>query len=114
MTRLQDEELWRWGKSLLGCFDDLRGEFAATDPPIVDREVIPDLAGGPNGLALWLICAKSDDVPRMSSQYDALRRLVTNAMGRRGFATEAQDSLRLLFTSQEEIGARGGRFYYFR
>jgi hypothetical protein len=114
MTRLQDQERWRWGKSLIACFDDLRAEFSAMEPPILDREVIPDLAGSPNGLVLWLICAKSADVPRMSSQSDALRHLVTDAIARRGFAAEARDSLRLLFTSHEEIEAGGGRFYYFR
>lgn len=114
MAQRRDEEQWRWGKSLVACFEDLKEKFSAMEPPILDREVVPDLAGGPNGLGLWLICAKSADVARMSSQSDGLRRLVTDAMARRGFAAEARDSLRLFFTSREEIEAGGGRFHYFR
>jgi hypothetical protein len=50
----------------------------------------------------------------MSSQADALRYLVIDAMARRGFPAEAQDSLRLFFASREDIEAGGGRFCYFR
>jgi len=114
MTRVQNEEKWRWGESLLACFDDLSGEFTAMEPPILDREIIPDLAGSPNGLVLWLICAKSADVPRMSSRNNSLRCMVIDAMARRGFAAEARDSLRLFFTSHEDIEAGGGRFFFFR
>jgi hypothetical protein len=114
MVQPEGEERWRWGKSLIACFDDLSGEFTAIVPAILDREVIGGFSGNPNGLALWLICAKSADVPRMSLQHEALRRLVTGAMERRGFSAEARDSLRLFFTSHEDIEAAGGRFYYFR
>ncbi len=114
MRRVHHGDRWRWAKTLIACFDDLRDKFATMKPPILDREVIANFSGSPNGLVLWLICAKSADVRRMSAQKNVLRRLVTEAMARRGFADEARDSLQLYFTSHEEIEAGGGRFYYFR
>ena len=114
MTRTADSDTWRWGKALLACFDDLKTILAARNPAVLDREVIPDFSGTANGLGLWLICARSSDVPRLSAQEEALRALVTDAMAHRGFSREAQDSLRVYFTSREDIEAGGGRFYYFR
>jgi hypothetical protein len=114
VTGSTDWDRWRWGKALLSCYDDLKADLAARDPAVLDREVIPNFDGSANGLFLWLICARSSDVPRLSAQEGELRVLVTTAMARRGFSREAQDSLGLNFTSREDIEAGGGRFYYFR
>jgi hypothetical protein len=109
-----DDDRWRWGKLLMACFDHLQPILARRDPPVLDREIIPDFVGGPDGLSIWLICSNSNEVSRLSLQHDELRTLFADAMSSHGFPKLACESLRVLFTSHEDIEAGGGRFYFFR
>jgi hypothetical protein len=114
MNSSVDDDRWRWGKLLMACFDNLEPILARRDPPVVDRENIPDFGGGKNALSIWLICSNSSEVSRLSVQHDELRTLFVDAMSSRGFPKASCESLRVLFTSHEEIEAGGGRFYFFR
>ena len=109
-----DDDRWRWGKLLMACFDHLQPILARRDPPVVDREIIPDFGGGPDGFSIWLVCSNSNEVSRLSVQHDELRTLFVDAMSSRGFPKAACESLRVLFTSHEDMEAGGGRFYFFR
>jgi hypothetical protein len=64
-------------------------------------------------LSIWLTCSNSNEVSRPSAQNDELRALFVDAMLTRGFPKAACESLRVLFTSHEDIEAGGGRFYFF-
>jgi hypothetical protein len=114
VTSSIEDDRWRWGKLLVACFDNLLPILARRDPPVVDREIIPDFGGGPDGLSIWLICSNRNEVSRLSVQNDELRTLFVDAMLSRGFPKAACESLRVLFTSNEDIEAGGGRFYFFR
>ena len=114
MATAAKADTWRWGKSLVACFDELRQQLAEHQPPVVDREVIPSFTGTPDKLVLWLICAKKSQVPKLKRQAADLRALFTEAMARHEFPQSARDALWLGFTSLEHIEEGGGRFAFFR
>jgi hypothetical protein len=68
VTSSIENDRWRWGKLLMACFDNLLPILARRDPPVVDREIIPDFGGGPDGLSIWLICSNRNEVSRLSVQ----------------------------------------------
>lgn len=107
-------DTWRWGNDLVACFDELKPELGASQPAVIDSEIIPDFSGSPDGLVLWLICDRKRDVGSLEAQAENFRALFAAAMRRHQFPQSAIDSLRLGFTSQEQITNRGGRFAYFR
>jgi hypothetical protein len=105
---------WHWGRELLNCFDDLRDEFAVREPAVVDCEVIPGFSGDPNGMAIWLICRNAADVARLANGEPELWRSIARRMCYRGFPSSAVESVRIAFTSWEDIRNGGGRFFFFR
>jgi hypothetical protein len=107
-------DTWRWGNELVACFDELKPELGIFQPAVIDREIIPDFSGSPDGLVLWLICAKERGVATLEAEAPHFRSLFAAAMTRRQFPQSAIDSLWLGFTSHEQINKGGGRFGYFR
>ena len=108
------EERWRWGTELIACFDDLKWPLSQRTPPILDKEVIPDFGGSPDGLVLWVICDRHDDVASLEAQHADLTQLFQAQMTKRDFPASAVSSLRLFMTSREDIDLGGGRFAFFR
>jgi hypothetical protein len=74
--------------------------------PFVDQEVIPNFDGEPNGLAAWFICEHYS----AKEQFD----LQASTEARKNKMRGAIETLWTGITSQTEIQAGGGRFYFFR
>jgi hypothetical protein len=105
---MDSKQQFRWGLLLIDCMKQLRAEGLH----IVDQEVIPSFDGEPNGLVAWFICehtnaAEDFDLHAMT---EALRSKMQDA----GFPQSAVETLRTSVTSQSEIQAGGGRFFFFR
>ncbi|HET9305928.1 MAG TPA: hypothetical protein VFO46_07885 [Candidatus Sulfotelmatobacter sp.] len=78
----------------------------------LDQEVIPNFDGDPNGLVAWFICEDHDAKERfdLRGASEALKKKMRDA----GFPPGAVETIRTGVTSQAEIQAGGGRFYFFR
>ncbi|MGA8310190.1 MAG: hypothetical protein WB755_09190 [Terriglobales bacterium] len=86
-------------------------QLRAEGLPFVDEEVIPNFDGDPNGLAAWFICAQYS----AKEQFDlhASTEALKNKMRGAGFPQRSIETLRTRVTSQTDIQAGGGRFYFF-
>ena len=93
---------------MVECMKRLRAEGL----PFVDQEVLPSLDGSPGGIAAWFICENHAAKERFDLQAstDALKNRLRDA----GFPQGAIDTMWTGVTSQTEIEAGGGRFYFFR
>jgi hypothetical protein len=80
--------------------------------PSLTKEVIPNFDGDPNGLVAWFICEhyRARNKFDVQASTDALKDKMRGA----GFPQRAIETLRTGVTSQTEIQAGGGRFYFFR
>jgi len=87
-------------------------ELIAEGFGFVDQEVIPNFDGTPNGISVWFICEHYYATERFDAQSatEALKNKLRNA----GFPQDAVETLQTRVTSQTEIQAGGGRFYFFR
>jgi hypothetical protein len=105
---MDSKQHFRWGLLLVDCMKQLRGEGL----PFVDEKVIPNFDGDPNGLAAWFICEHCT----AKEQFDlhASTEELKNKMRGAGFPQRAMETLRTRVTSQADIQAGGGRFYFFR
>jgi hypothetical protein len=74
--------------------------------------VIPNFDGTPNGIFAWFICEHYYARQEFDLQAvtEALRKKLRDAE----FPQDAVETLRTGVTSQTEIQAGGGRFYFFR
>ena len=99
---------------MVACFDELAPRFAASHPSIVDKEVIPPFTGEPGDNWIHLICERADDVAAAKEREPVFREWLTGCLASRGYPANSLPSLKLSFTSLEDIEAGGGRFYYFR
>ena len=82
------DKRWRWGLELIACFDDLQRTLSQRTPPILDKEVIPDFGGSPDGLVLWVICDRRDEVASVEAQHADLMQLFQAQMTKRGLWRE--------------------------
>jgi len=105
---MDSKQRFRWGLLLIDCMKQLRAEGL----PFVDEEVIPNFDGDPNELAAWFICEHDSAKERFDLQTstEALKSKMRGA----GFPQPAVETLWTGVTSQTEIQAHGGRFYFFR
>jgi len=87
-------------------------KLRAEGMPFVDQEVIASFDGTANGISAWFICEHFSARERFDLQAatDALK----NKLRAAGFPAGGVETLQTLVTSQTEIQAGGGRFYYFR
>jgi hypothetical protein len=78
----------------------------------IDHEVIPSLDGNPSGIAAWFICEnhRAKEKFDLAASTEALKNKLRNA----GFPPAALETIWTGVTSQTEIHAGGGRFYFFR
>ena len=79
-----------------------------------DVEVVPGFLGEPEHMVGWLIFASGREAKRALGLALQLERRVKAALRASGFPSGAVDSFELKYTSQTEIEAGGGRFYFFR
>jgi hypothetical protein len=108
------EDPWKWGKEMLAIFEELRPELLRLSPPVIDCEVLPPFSGSPDGMFLHFICEHSRDVAQMKTNASAPVTSVKSAMVTHGFPASAVNTLKVFFTSLEDIQKGGGRFAFFR
>ncbi len=99
---------FKWALLVVDCMKRFRDDGFR----FVDQEVMPNFDGTPNGICSWFICEQYC----AKEQFDL--QLATEALENKlrgaGFPQEAIETLRTSATSQTEIQAGGGRFYFFR
>ena len=105
---MKTEQPFKWGLLLIDCMKQLRNEGLS----FVDQEVLPNFDGSPNGIFAWFICEHFAAKERfdLRNATEALRSKMKAAE----FPESAIETLRTGVTSQTEIQAGGGRFYFFR
>jgi hypothetical protein len=99
---------FRWGSLLIECMNALRTEGLT----FVDQEVILNFDGDPNGLWAWFICEHY--IAKARFDLAGASAALKNKMREAGFPDSAVETLRTAVTSETEIQAGGGRFYFFR
>ena len=105
---MDSKQHFRWGLLVVECMKQLRAEGL----PFVDEEVIPNFDGDPNGLVAWFICEHCSAREKFDLQTST--EVLKDKMRGAGFPQRAIETLRTRVTSQTEIQAGGGRFYFFR
>lgn len=103
-----NQQKFRWAMLVLDCMKQL----AAEGFRFVDQEVIPNVDGSPNGIFAWFICEhySAREKFELQAATEALRKKLRDAE----IPLDALETLRTDVTSQTEIQAGGGRFYFFR
>lgn len=102
------QQHFRWALLLTDCMKQLSAEGL----PFVDQEVLPRLDGEPSALTAWFIC--EHHAAREKFDLPGATEALRNKMRAAGFPLHAVQTLRTAVTSQTEIQAGGGRFYFFR
>lgn len=105
---MEPEQRFKWGLLLIECMKKVRNEGLL----FLDQEVIPNFDGDPNGLFAWFICEDHDAKERFDLR--GASEALKNKMRDAGFPQSAVEAIRTGVTSQAEIQAGGGRFYFFR
>ena len=103
-----NQQKFRWALLVVDCMKQLKAEGFR----FVDQEVLPNFDGSPKGIFAWFICEHHYAREKFDLQTatEALRNKLRDAE----FPQGAVETLRTGVTSQTEIQAGGGRFYFFR
>jgi hypothetical protein len=99
-----------------GAMAELMPDFERLDPPVTYHTYFGDFAGGP-GMTIWFGFADraAKDRAHASGLTGCIRSETEATLIRHGYPKESiTANLFLDFTSQEEIEAGGGEFYFFR
>ena len=105
---MDSSQQFKWALLVVDCMKSLHDDGFR----FVDQEVIPNFDGTPNGISAWFICEHYYARERFDLQ-EATEALKNKLRGA-GFPQEGVETLRTRATSQTEIQAGGGRFYFFR
>ena len=105
---MDSDRKFKWALLVVDCMKQLRAEGFR----FVDQEVIPNFDGTPNDISAWFICEHYD--PRERFNLQAATEALKNKLRDAGFPQNAVETLQTRATSQTEIQAGGGRFYFFR
>jgi hypothetical protein len=105
---MDSDQKFKWASLVVDCMKQLNAEGFC----FVDQEVIPNLDGTPDGMSAWFICEHA--YARAKFDVHAAAEALKNKLRAAGFPQAAVGTLRTLVTSQTEIQAGGGRFYFFR
>jgi hypothetical protein len=81
---------------------------------VADVEVMPHFDGRPEDMFAWLIFATREEAEAAKRATARLEARARALLAEGGFPAEALASFGLGYTSQPEIEAGGGRFYFFR
>jgi len=105
---MDTSQQFKWALGVVDCMRSLRAEGFA----FVDQEVIPNLDGSPNEISAWFICEDYSTKERfdLEAASNALRDKLRIAE----FPSSGIATLQTAVTSESEIQAGGGRFYFFR
>ena len=99
-----------------GVMVEIIPRFETLEPPVTYHTFFGDFSGGP-GMTIWF--AFADRAAKERAQHSGvasqIRRETEEALVQHGYPAESlRSDLHLDFTSDEEIEAGGGRFYFFR
>jgi len=108
LSEMNPNQEFRWALLVLDCMKQLRDEGFS----FVDQEVIPPFNETPNNISAWFICEHYYAGQRFDVK--AATEALKNKLRKSGFPDDAIETLRTCVTSQTEIAAGGGRFYFFR
>jgi len=105
---MDSDQKFKWALLVVECMKGLRAEGFL----FVDQEVMPNFDGTPNEMSAWFICEHYAARERFDAESanSAMNVKLQNA----GFPQDGIETLRTRVTSQTEIQAGGGRFYFFR
>ena len=108
LSGMNSNQKFKWALMVLDCMKQLRDEGLS----FVDQEVIAPFDETPKNISAWFICEHYYAGQRFDVQAatEALKDKLRNS----GFPYDAIETLRTRVTSQTEIAAGGGRFYFFR
>jgi len=105
---MNPDHIFKWASLVVLSMKELSAEGL----PFVDQEVIPNFDGTPNDISAWFICEHYYARERFDLQ--AATEALKNKLRETGFPQDALETLQTRMTSQTEIQAGGGRFYFFR
>ena len=105
---MDSHQKFKWALLVVDCMKQLRAEGF----PFVDQEVLPKFDGTPNAMSVWFICEHYYAGQRFD--IEAATEALKNKLRDAGFPQDGIESLQTRVTSQTEIQAGGGRFYFFR
>jgi hypothetical protein len=102
------DQKFNWALRIVECMKELKTEGFR----FVDQEVMPNFDGTPNGIVAWFICEHHAAKGKFDLQ--AATKALKSKLRDAEFPQDAVKTLRTSVTSQTEIQAGGGRFYFFR
>jgi hypothetical protein len=105
---MDSNQQFKWALVVVDCMKALRAEGF----PFVDQEVIPNLDGSPNGISAWFICEHRSARERFD--VEAARKALSDKLRVADFPRSGVETLQTAVTSQAEVQAGAGRFYFFR
>ena len=105
---MNSNQKFKWALLVVDCMKQLRAEGFS----FVDQEVIPNFDGTPHEISAWFICEHY--AAREQFNVDAAAEAVKDKLRNLGFPHAGVETLRTHVTSQTDIQAGGGRFYFFR
>lgn len=100
-----------WLRRACDCLEAVEREQAGAAAAVVDHEVVAPAGGGPEDLAIWLVCRTARERREFADHgfarfNSALRQRLLAA----GFPEPAVATLAIGVTSREAVEAAGGRF----
>jgi hypothetical protein len=109
-----DDERWKWGKAMLACIAEVKARQTSSCV-FTDQEVMPRFDGRPDDMFVWFICrTKAEKEKFKRSRLGKNNEVLKDRMARANFPAQAIESLGTDVTSEEDIQAGGGRFFFFR
>jgi hypothetical protein len=105
---MDSNQKFKWALLVVDCMKQLRAEGFL----FVDQEVVPNFDGTPNEMSAWFICEHY--AAREKFDAEAATVALKDKLRSAGFPQGGVETLRTRVTSQTEIQAAGGRFYFFR
>jgi hypothetical protein len=92
----------------------LRADGAFGPWNVTDVELLGSLSGDPRGLFVWLIFPRQAEAAAAIVAAEKLTEVTRRLLNDGGYPADAVSTIRVGFTSEEEIERGGGRFLFFR
>ena len=92
----------------------LRADGAFGPWNVTDVELLGSLSGDPRGLFVWLIFPRQAEAAAAIVAAEKLTEVTRRLLNDGGYPADAVSTIRVGFTSEEEIEHGGGRFLFFR
>jgi len=106
----------RYVRELAEAVEALMPAFGGLRPPVVSFRHVGPLDPTPDDRTIWFVVPDRAALRRAEAEGLAGRLLVETRteLERRGYPASGRATLAVRLTSQEDIDAGGGSFYYFR